>query len=274
MNKNSENTKLQKLISELDVFRQKLWKIDYIHNKYEFLQTMKDLRKYLSSCDDDKVTDLFLHSKFYIENVDFFVSMNQYFIRAMEADEALGILSKNQGDKRVIECMDVDYIIEDYQRKWNDIKDLDIKWDETLVMVWCGPMPETMLYIYENTPIKKVIWVDYNYEAIYIAWEMVRALGLTDIQLTYADGCDFDYSDVDIVYIPSFVEVKSEVMDQIVKTWKKDVQVLVRDIEWMNQLVYRWLSKDINPELKVSSVSTSAWTYHKTKMIKFTRYNI
>lgn len=271
MNKEQE---LQKLISELDVFKQKLSRIDYIHNKYDFLEIMRELRKFLSSIIDDEIVELFLHSRFFIENHEFFVWLNQYFIRAIEADESLWIMSKNNNENSIVKVMDVDYIIEDYQRKWNDIKDLNIKEGQTLTMVWCWPMPETILYFYENTPIKKIIWVDYNYEAIYIAWEIIRMLWYTDILLKYADWTTFDYSESDIIYIPSFVDKKREVLNQIVKTWKKDVQILVRDVEWMTKLVYNALSPDINPELKITSKSQSEWIYHRTKMVKFEKYNI
>jgi len=268
------NTNLDILIEQLDEYKKRLSSTDYIHEKPKFFKIMKEFTNFLSTYPMDKLPDWFDKSDYFKDNFEFFNKNNIYFERALEAKESINILWGNKRNKEswALSFLDADYIREEYTRKWNDIRDLDMTGWKNLVMVWCGPFPETILYIYENTPIKKVIWVDYNSEAIFLAGEIIRFLGITDILLKYQDWCKYDYSDADIVYVASFVNLKKEIVNQVLKTWKKDVQILIRNNIWLNRIRFKNLNlEEIPEELEVTSIISNEWKYHTTQMIKLER---
>ena len=47
---------------------------------------------------------------------------------------------------------------------------------------------------------------------------MINGLGMKDINFIQIDAVDYDYSEVDVVFIPLFVTKKDEVIEQIEKT--------------------------------------------------------
>jgi len=63
-------------------------------------------------------------------------------------------------------------------------------------------MPETLLFIHQNTPIKQIIGLDNSYDAILIARKIICSLHMKTINVRYGDGRFYDYTDADIVYIP------------------------------------------------------------------------
>lgn len=268
------NTSIDKIIKKLEYFKKELSKTDYIHEKNNFFKVMAELCEYLTTENKNVALKDFQVTEYYKNNAHIFRRYNTYFERALEAKETINILWKNHGIKswKSIDVVGAKYVQDAYSRKWNDLKDLDMEGEKTLIMVGCWPFPETILYIYENTPIKKIIGLDYNSEAIYLAGEIIRFLWFTDITLKYQDWCKYDYSEADIVYIASFVDLKKEIIDQISETWKKDVQILVRNNSGLNSLRYKHIHlKEINTDFEITAIRENWWKYHSTQMIKLER---
>lgn len=265
---------LQELIAKLDFFKKELEKYDYIHHKNEFFSVMKEFRKFIKEMNDKKLFEEFYHSKRYEEFKKFFREKNNYYGRAMESVEALSIMTKwVHWWENFMDYIDVEQVKDNYYRKWEDIKSLDFSWDKTMVMVWCWPLPETLIYFYENTPAAKVKWIDNNYEAIYIAWEMISALGMENIQLEYYDGNKYNYQDADIIYIPGFIEDKSQLLNRIAETSKDNVQILVFSATLLSKLLYDSIPKDLHPRLKITQTfSPSEWVYTHREMVKIEKY--
>lgn len=266
------DSNIQSLILKVDEYKKSLQDIDYIHDKARFFYVMRDFIAFLTEESSNFNFKELESLDYFKENKSFFIKMNLYFIRALEAHESMNILSKNYSHSinSPLELLNAQYIKEDYIRKWNDLKNVDLSWEKTLVMVGCWPFPETILYMYENTPLKKVIWLDYSNEAIYMAWEIIRFLWFEDITLRYHDGCTYDYKEADIVYIASFVELKEEIIEQVIKTWKKTVQILLRQPAWLNEFRYPSFNK-INNNLEIVNNNKSSWYFHSTEMLKLQR---
>ncbi|MCP4524040.1 MAG: hypothetical protein GY828_07530 [Candidatus Gracilibacteria bacterium] len=265
--------KYKDLLEKLFDFKKKLEIYDYIHHKREFFNIMKEFRHFISNMKNEETYNELYHSEHYAELKVFFTEKNNYFVRAMESIEALSIMTKGEHGCKFLDLLDAEQIVDNYNRKGEDIQSIDFKEGQSLVMVGCGPFPETLMYFYENTPISHVVGIDNNYEAIYIAGEMIHSLGLTDIDLAYMDGQEFDYSYADIVYIPGFIPNKGELLNRIAESAKEDVQILVFSPKFLSTLIYDKVPLELHPRLKIAEtydVGSSAYT--SREMIKIEKY--
>lgn len=265
---------LQVLIDNLTKYKKKLININSTHDRKQFFDTMKEFREYLACITDEKLCDLFSHSIHYNTFKEFFREKNYFYMRAIECVEAFSIMTKwEHWSSNFIDLIDKDYIQTRYQKKVNELKSIDFTGATNMVCVWCWPMPETILFIYENTEIDNIIWIDNSSEAIYIAWEMIRSLSLENINLVHINWEEYDYSDADIVYIPWFVYPKNPILDRIVETWKDNVQILVDSSLYLQKMLFDDVWEDCNQRLKITNVNKSDSQYYKQNMIKFEKYN-
>lgn len=265
--------KLNILVNKLEFFKNQIKSIDYIHDKKEFFDIMKDFRKYIAQIKDEELCDMFYHSKYYNDYKKFFRDKNYFYMRSVECIEALSIMTKwIHWNNSFVELIDRDYIKARYEQKVNEMKSLDFSNAKTMLFVWCWPMPETMLFAYENTNIKNIIWIDNSNEAVYIAWEMIRSLWLRNISLIHIDWRDYDYSNVDIVYIPWFVFPKNDILDRIVETWKQDIQILVYSPSYLQKMIFDDID-NINKRLKVIDKLNIQYEYSNRNMVKLWKYD-
>lgn len=266
--------KLNTLVNKLDYFKNKIMSIDYIHDKKEFFDIMKEFRKYIALIEDEKLCDMFYHSKYYYSYKAFFREKNYFYMRAVECVEAFSIMTKwIHWKNSFIDLIDREYIKARYEQKINEMKSLDFSKAKTMLFVWCWPMPETMLFAYENTGIENIIWIDNSNEAVYIAWEMVRSLWLRNISLIHVDWRDYDYKNVDIVYIPWFAFPKNQILDRIVETWKQDVQILVNSSLYMQRMLFDYIWKNHNQRLKIIDKNNHTSSYYRGDIIKLVKYD-
>ena len=143
------------LIEKLQDYKNKLIKLDYIHNKNDFFTTMKEFRHFIASIQDEELFLKFYHWSKYNDFKIFFKDKNNYYIRAIEALESVSVMTKwIHENNNFIDLIDVDLIRERYNRKSSDMKSLNFLWNKKLLMVWCWPFPETLIYIYENNQYK------------------------------------------------------------------------------------------------------------------------
>lgn len=270
----SDILKLNDLVKSLEIFRNKLISIDYIHNKKVFFDVMKDLRKYLLKIENQDLYKIFLHSKYFKEYKEFFSSINMYYLRSLESLQSISIMTRwIHNFDTFADLIDKDLIKQSFETKWNEIKSLNISKDtKTLIAVWCWSMPETLLYIYENTDIKNMVWIDYNHEAVFMAWEMVSWLKLDKITFHQWEWADYDYSDADIIYIPIFTSSKNKILNRVVETWKDSVQILITVPKWLWNLLYDGIW-NVNNRLKIA-YREDAYTKHiAQEVIKLVKYD-
>ena len=269
-----DKKRLDDLIKELERFRRLLKRYDYIHNKGKFFELMRDLRRFIATYNEQEICDIFFHSKYYRDHRKFFQEMNNYYIRAVEAVEAISIMTKGwYWKEKFIDLLEVELIRDRYSYKGDWIQMLDFATVEKLVLVWCWSMPETMIYINENADLKKITAIDDNYEAIYIAWEMVASLWLQNIDLVYWDWIDFDYKDADIVFIPSFTPKKDEILKSIVKSSKDNVQILVRSPKYLSHMLFDTMHLEFHPQLRVVDIRKSNSEFSTQEFVKIMKYN-
>lgn len=271
--KKSNLINLKDLLEKLENYRMKLISIDYIHNKIDFFDAMRNLRKYLVSIEDESLFETFHHSKMYRFYEEFFTNINMYYLRSVESIQSISIMTKwIHNFHSFADLMDKEIIKQSFESKWRELKYLDFSDAKTLVMVWSGALPETLLYIYENYDIENIVWVDYNHEAIFMAWEMVSWLNLDKITFYQWNGTIYNYSDADIIYMPLFTFPKEEILDRIVETWKDNVQILITIPKWLWNLLFEGLW-DINPRLKVIDREDVSTSYIAQEVLRLKKYD-
>lgn len=264
---------LNVIIDILSKYKSDLKKIDYTHDKKAFFELMREFRQYIASVQDKKMCDMLIHSKYFHDFQKFFSEINQYYIRSLEAVQSISIISRsNHLNNSFSDLIDSDLIKECYDKKWEEIKSLNLSKAKNLVLVWTWPMPDTMLYFYENTTIKNIIGLDYNHEAVYIASELVNWLHLNNIKLYHINWAEYDYKDADIVYIPLFVMNRNKIIDRIIETWKNNVQILINAWKGLWVLIYEEFMI-VNPRLKIEYRSDTFTSYRAQEVIKLVKYD-
>lgn len=261
------------ILKKLEDFRKKIVNIDYIHNKIDFFDTMKDFRKTIVWFNPE-IYEVFYHSKFFRFYKDFFTSVHEYYLRSIESMQSLSVMTRwVHNFNSFAEIIDRDILKESFERKQQELDSIDFSKAENFVFVWCGPFPETILYVYENTSIKKILWLDYNHEAIYMAWEMVNWLWLENISFKRTDAMDFDYSEADVISIPLFVTKKDEIINKIIETWKDWVQVLIRSPKGFLNLIYKSLWTNLSPRANITYRKDIVSEHVTEEIIKLEKFN-
>ncbi len=268
-----EIKKLEQFILKLQEFKEKIDKVDYIHNKEKFFDIMKEFRKYLLEHDDGNIYTIFYHSKYYDFYKNYFTRINEYYLRSLESIQSLSVITKwIHGVKTFSNLIDKELIRESFLRKEKELQPIDFSNAKKLVLVWSWPFPETLLYIYENTSVEKIVWIDYNHEAIFIAGEMIWWLNIDNITIEQFDGTEYDYSDADIVILPIFVSPKEKIIERIIKTWKDNVQILISNPKWLWKLLYEWL-EEIHPQANIVYKEDFFSSFLAQEIIKLEKYN-
>ena len=273
MNFTPEQIEQVKLISDkLGNFKEELLKIDYVHNKPEFFKIMKEFRKYLVDISKECDFEVFKHSKNFEDYRNFFTEINEYYVRSIEAMQALSVMTQwIHNFNHFSELIDKDFVRESFIRKEKELAPLNLSKDKKFVMAWSGPFPETLLYIYENTEIENILWLDYNHEAIYMSGELLNWLGLDNISFKHVDAIEYDYKDADIVSIPIFVPLKTEIINQAIKTWKDDIQILVASPKWFLNLIYKPLC-NITPRANITYREDLSTDFIYQEIIKIEKF--
>ena len=270
--------KVETVFEQLDGFKNRIEKFPYGYKKREFFKIMEEFHVFLASFEDEELCEMVLHSEKYEEYKKFFRGKNDYFMRAVETVEALDIISKKVGvELSLLDFISAKFLKEVFLNKGKELQSLEMKGAKKMVFVGSGPLPDTCLYVYENTDIPTLIGLDYNEEAIYISSQFIENLGFNDrIHLECMDGCKYNYADADIVYIAGFVPLKHEILDQIAKTsTNPDVQILVDSTSGMSKLLFEDINEmSINKRLKIDVINSSKSKLYSWKMIKITKYDI
>ena len=270
---NKEIKKIKDIINELEKFRKEIISIDYIHNKADFFKIMEKFRKYLVDISVWNNFEIFYHSKYYKFYKNFFTDIHEYYLRSLESMQALSVMTQwIHNFESVSEFLDTDLMKESFARKWKELGSVNYKNVKNFIFAWCWPFPETMLYVYENFNVENILWLDYNHEAIYMAWEMANWLWLTSIWFKQIDAKDYDYSDADVVSIPLFVSIKNKIIDKIEKDWKDSVQILVTIPKWFLNLIYEWIW-EFNNRLNIVYREYLSTEFTTQEIIKLEKYN-
>jgi tRNA/tmRNA/rRNA uracil-C5-methylase (TrmA/RlmC/RlmD family) len=237
---------MEKLLKDLNNFISDLEKINYNCQKNKFKNKMEEFWSYVKSYDDKKTVELFLESESFKPLQKKFKRFEEYYERLIEVDESMIINAEilNNDEESLLSFAKNHFIVDNYKMVQKELEMLEKENIETLVMIGCGPLPETILFISDNTNISKIIGVDMSNEAIAMAGDIIKAMGLCKkVELVCSNGEDFDFSKADVVFVANATNNKNDLFKQISKTAKKGTEIILRNPYYLSNLVYKSLDK-------------------------------
>jgi hypothetical protein len=246
---------LKSLERQLESFRIRL--NECRKNSDEFFQTMREFWQFMSRYYEKKDHDESIFHAF--EKTDYFSRYHKefsehesYYVRANEMREAYAVADKPYREsQRFQELCDTELSKQTYDQTRSEAMLVDYSNCDTLVMVGCGPFPETTMYLYENTPIKIIIGLDQEQSAVAIAGDLLASLGIDKIQMEHAKGEKYDYSEADVIYVANFVSPKREVFEHIAETAKPNTKIITRHPVSFGKMLYEDTLANIPPRLTV-----------------------
>lgn len=261
---------LNKLQNTIESFRQKLAKIDYINNQETFFTEMHNFWNFLGTQRNKKVVNLFLLSKYFHQHSAFFHSMENYYTRAIEAADAFLLITKQLSKNLSFLDVTKSHVSKaTYQQTNHEMKMLDLSQCKKMVIIGCGCLPETILYIHDNSSINEIIGIDDNQEAIFVAGEMIRHQNLKNINLLHYNSKNYDYSNVDAVIITNMMKDKKTILKRIASTSKDHIQILARTPILLGHMFYEDASQSLDKRLYIeTSQQVSDYFLEETLLIK------
>jgi hypothetical protein len=285
------------LTQKLEEFRIQIKNADLMYEKEKFFLLMDQLHHFFKKFKDKEVFHYFRHSNYLYKHWPFFNSVEHYYTRVSEAIEAVNLIKKrnqssskeitkdkesdldktkqkgnaiDEAENRFISQVEKNISKNTYLQTKEELKLLDLSDCKKLVMVGTGSLPETMLCISDQTQIPKIVGLDYNQEAVYLAGEIVRFFNKEKrIKLLHYNGMEFDYKDADVVYISSYVEHKNEIVSRIAETTKKNPQVIVRTPVLFGKLLYEQATQNFHPRfMKIKESKSNIYSLDKIIVLK------
>lgn len=120
-----------------------------------------------------------------------------------------------------------------------------------LVMVGCGAFPATLLWFSDQLPAIDYIGLDIEPDCVLLANRMAGALGRRNLRFKTVDGCDFDYSGADFVYVANQVAPKRKVLERLLQYATPQLQVVVREPTHLGELLAAPVRSDLPPGFAV-----------------------
>lgn len=234
--------KLKSLISYLQGFIKEIESINFIKDQALFFMKIENLWDYIKNYQDQEIVSFFLHTQEFKKIQEKCVNFHSLYERALETKESIIITSEvfKNNDRYLDEFAHNSFLVDNYKIVKNEFELLERKNPKQLVMVGCGPLPETILFLLDNTNIEEIIGIDSNQEAVFLAGEVLNALGHGDrAKVKYAYGEEYNYIKADTIHVANAVHNKQSVLDRIAKTAKKGAEVLVRNPSGLFSICYQ-----------------------------------
>jgi hypothetical protein len=126
------------------------------------------------------------------------------------------------------------------------------------VMVGCGGRPFTMFRIHDQTAVPEIIGLDIVPEAVETANRLAAKLGYERMRAELCDGCEYDYSEAQVVYVASMVSPKAAVVSRIAETAPENVQIVLWEPVSLGRLWAENAERTLDQRLEVTG-RTSIW---------------
>jgi hypothetical protein len=143
-----------------------------------------------------------------------------------------------------------------YARVADGLRLLDTSRCRSAVMVGCGPLPDTLVHLYEHTPAARLIGLDHDREAVTLASEFVAATGLNDrVSIEHGDALAHDYGAADLVVVSVFATPRRAVVGRIAATGRSGAAVLLREPFRTGALLFEPVLPDLPAGLRLTATA-------------------
>jgi hypothetical protein len=126
-------------------------------------------------------------------------------------------------------------------------------------MVGCGWRPVTVFRIHDTTSVPEIVGLDIAPDAIDTANALAVKLGYKRMRAELGDGCEYDYSQAQIIYVSSMVSPKAKVIARIADTAPEDVQIILWEPYSLGRLWVESTERTLDPRLEVTGYGSVAW---------------
>jgi hypothetical protein len=250
--------KLTTLQSKLESFRRRIEQCP--KNSTEFIKAMSEFWAFLSMFYEEdtggELYQAFERSNYFAKHQKEFSGFETFYVRSNEIQEAMSIkYEKNaHGEKGFLELCDTELSRQTYEQTRDEMQMLDEQDRncETMVMVGCGPLPETMMFIIEQTGVKKIIGLDQEETAVSMAGGLIHSMGYDKrIDTQPVRGEQYNYGDADVICVANFVSPKRAVFERIADTAKQGAKILTRNPVSFGRMLYEVTEDCIPPRLTI-----------------------
>lgn len=228
---------LQDIYTELDRFKEDIEALS-IH-KNEFFQIMLSFRKFIATVKDNHICDSFFESPRFVDYKIFFQKNNEIYMKGIELLEVKKILEGEITD------IEQDHIRHGYKEKHQEINMLKLSKVKSMIVVGSGSLSETMLYCHQQTKIERIIGIDNSSTAIKYSSKLAKFMGMERLEFVHKNAQEYNFRDVDIIYIAGFSYPKNAILDQIYATARSNTQILVDDCsQYLQRVIYNQFKID------------------------------
>jgi hypothetical protein len=128
---------------------------------------------------------------------------------------------------------------------------VDLSACRSAAMVGCGPLPDSLIYLHDRTPIDKLVGLDRDEAASRTARRICERLGCDRIEFVTADGLELDYGRFDLICPSVFAMPRLGILERIASTAGPEAIVLVREPAFTGTLLFEPVLGSLPARLEV-----------------------
>lgn len=233
--KTNNNQTMANLNEEIEIYSLLLADCIKDDNNSLFITQMNEFRDFLKDACKLSSGYLQLYSRFreqeeFYKYKDFFMFCESFHERLIEIHEKENIMNSADAVYPIKEHLSLDYNKKFYQDISNEFNQLDkyMKYSENFVMVGCGSFPITLFSVCEKYTSLNVTGIDNSPEAIINAKELKNKLSYQNVVLEIIDGINYNYKEMDTIFIANLVLPKTKVLKRIAMTCKSGTKIFLR----------------------------------------------
>lgn len=202
----------------------------------EYQDKLESLLSYVSAIEPEQCRQIYEENPGLQDRQPLLPALYARYVRMNEVQEVEKRLADNNGGIEGTHFSGMsDFAESSYRRVRDMFTRVDFSACRRFVMVGCGPLPVTILHVMDETGVPEIIAIDIDETALKLN-EAAFPSSDGRLQMIHADGSQYDYSAVDIVYIANLISPKSAVLSQVADSASAGTRVILRDPFSMGRL--------------------------------------
>lgn len=207
-------------------------------NKQEFALVIEKFWSFLISIQDNHLFAKLQDNRFFPELKKYLANRWHEYISLIEIDIAKNFLETSNKNIQPFSALSA----EDYIGVNKELSLINKSLTGlTVIMAGCGPFPETLMEIYKGNPaVKMAIGIEERSNVSQLANKVISKNfpDVKNVKVVNLKAENFDYQDVDIIFLANGLLRKEVILDRIYNTAKDDVKILARNPILMGKLLY------------------------------------
>lgn len=235
--------------SLLSDYRQRLISID-INNDRGFISLYEKFIRDFSTCDVNAF-DRMEKSVFLYHSV-FFTNCQRRYLSIKERESVKSLLeAEKKGNCSLRDLLSFQFGKNSYDRVTDLSEKIDFTRCRRAVMVGCGALPATLLWLYDHYPTIDYVGLDSDADCVALASKAMNALKIKGMRIVNWDGREFDFSGVDFIFIANQVSPKKALLEQVANTSDTDLQLVVRNPTCLGKMLAECIRDNFPPGFSI-----------------------